>query len=129
MAFALAVDGFRLAGYRPEVISALDVRNAELVVAIDTDLPPEARESDAPSEVWNGFPPMREEYFPSRAALKARVESLVERLAAMHARLHGGTSDPVVHEPADTPPRSVVAALAARANDDSTAGARRRARR
>jgi protein-tyrosine-phosphatase len=102
MAFALAVDGFRLAGYRPEVISAPDVRNAKLVVAIDTDLPPEARESDAATEVWNGFPPMREEYFPSRAALKARVEALVDQLAATHARLHRGTSDPVVHEPADT---------------------------
>ena len=36
MAFALAIDGFRLDGYRPRVISADDVRSAELVVAIDT---------------------------------------------------------------------------------------------
>lgn len=82
MAFALAVDGFRLDGYRPRVISADDVRRAELVVAIDTELPPEARPGDSATEVWQGFPPMREEYFASRAALRARVEALVERLAA-----------------------------------------------
>ena len=82
MAFALAVDGFRLDGYQPRVISADDVSSAELVVAIDTELPPEARPGDSATEVWQGFPPMREEYFASRTALKARVEALVERLAA-----------------------------------------------
>jgi hypothetical protein len=81
MTFALAIDGFRLDGYRPQVISAADVRAAELVVAIDTGLPPEAQASASTTEVWQGFPPMREQYFPSRAALEARVEALVERLA------------------------------------------------
>lgn len=78
MTFALALDGFRLAGYRPRVISTDDVRAAELVVAIDTRAPADARAV----EVWDGFPPMREQYFPSREALAARVEALVERLAA-----------------------------------------------
>ena len=82
MAFALALDGFRLDGYRPRVISADDVRGAELVVAIDTELPPDARPSASSTEVWRGFPPMRERYFPSRRVLKARVEALVKRLAA-----------------------------------------------
>jgi protein-tyrosine-phosphatase len=81
MAFALAIDGFRLDGYRPRVISADDVRSADLVVAIDTDLPPAAHASDSRTEVWQGFPPMREDYFPSRRALKTRVEALVDRLA------------------------------------------------
>jgi protein-tyrosine-phosphatase len=81
MAFALALDGFRLDGYRPRVISPDDLRSAELVVAIDTELPAHARSSDSHTEVWRGFPPMREQYFPSREALKARVEALVERLA------------------------------------------------
>ena len=81
MAFALAVDGFRLDGYRPHVVSADDVRNAELVVAIDTDLPPDVRPSNAATELWQGFPPMREKYFASREVLKARVEAVVERLA------------------------------------------------
>ena len=85
MAFALAIDGFRLDGYRPRVISAEDVRGAELVVAIDTELPQEVRASDPVTEVWQGFPPMREQYFPSRAALEARVEALVERLAGADA--------------------------------------------
>ena len=82
MAFALAVDGFRLDGYRPQVISADDLRAAELVVAIEMDLPPDARASASNRELWQGFPPMREQYFPARTALKARIEALVERLAA-----------------------------------------------
>ena len=81
MAFALAIDGFRLGGYRPEVLSADDVRSAELVVAIDTELPPDVQPGAAVAEHWDGFPPMREQYFPSRAALKSRVQALVERLA------------------------------------------------
>jgi hypothetical protein len=81
MTFALAIDGFRLDGYRPRVISAADTDAAELVVAIDTELPPEARTPVSHAEVWQGFPPMREQYFPSRRALKARVEALVARLA------------------------------------------------
>ena len=82
MAFALALDGFRLDGYRPRVVSSDDIRAAELVVAIDTELPDDTRASGPAPEVWNGFPPMREQYFPSREALKARVEALVERFAA-----------------------------------------------
>ena len=84
MTFALAIDGFRLDGYRPQVISTEDARAAEFVVAIDTELPPEVRPSVPRTEVWQGFPPMREQYFPSRRALKVRVEALVERLAAAH---------------------------------------------
>jgi hypothetical protein len=83
MRFALALDGFRLDGYRPQVVDAADARGAELVVVIDTELPPEALVSDgARTELWQGFPPMREQYFPSRAALEEQVESLVARLAA-----------------------------------------------
>jgi hypothetical protein len=80
MRFALALDGYRLAGYEPHVVSADDARGAQLVVAIDTELP---SLGDAPAAVlWQGFPPMREDYFPSRAALRERVAALVERLAA-----------------------------------------------
>lgn len=93
MAFALAIDGFRLDGYRPRVISPDDARSAELVVAIDTELPSDAVPSGDHTEVWQGFPPMREQYFPSREALKARVEALVERLAGASAR-HASGSGP-----------------------------------
>jgi hypothetical protein len=85
MAVALALDGFRLDGYRPRVVSVDDLHGAELVVAIDTELPADARPEALRTEVWRGFPPMRERYFPSRTALKARVEALVERLALPHA--------------------------------------------
>jgi protein-tyrosine-phosphatase len=80
MVLALALDGFVLGGYRPAVVSAHDTRDAELVIAIDTDLP--IPHDATRGERWEGFPPMREEYFASRKALKARVESLVSRLAA-----------------------------------------------
>jgi hypothetical protein len=85
MTFALAIDGFRLAGYRPRVISSDEARRAELVVAIETELPANLRPRDSASEFWHGFPPMREEYFASREVLKARVEALVERLAQADA--------------------------------------------
>ena len=90
MQFALAVDGFRLNGYRPKVVSPDDVRGAEQVVIVqgtdDTVLPPEAQSVVHESEEWQGFPPMREHYFPSRAALRARVEDLVQRVAAKDER-------------------------------------------
>jgi hypothetical protein len=83
MRFALALDRFRLGGFRPRVVDADDVRGAELLVLIDTELPPAAAvNGGAPAEHWQGFPPMREQYLPSRAALEERVETLVERLAA-----------------------------------------------
>lgn len=82
MTVALALDGFRLDGYRPEVVSGADAAAAELIVAIDSELPEAVRPHAPSTEVWRGFPPMRERYFPSRAALKTRVEALVERLAA-----------------------------------------------
>ena len=86
MIFALAVDGFRLDGYRPQVISREDVHDVELVVLIkstdDTELPPDVRAEVRHSDVWQGFPPMRERYFPSRAALRERIETLVTRLAS-----------------------------------------------
>lgn len=78
---ALALDGFRLAGFRPRVVSTTDTRHAALLVAIDTELPGGVVAAAGPVETWNGFPPMRERYVPSRAALKTRIEALVERLA------------------------------------------------
>jgi protein-tyrosine-phosphatase len=86
MIFALAVDGFRLDGYRPQVVSREDVDAAELVVVLqssdDTELPPDARAEVRNSEVWQGFPPMREQYLPSRAALRERIETLVDHLGS-----------------------------------------------
>lgn len=82
MKLALALDGLRAGGYRPHVISAADVREAEHVILIDTELPPSATAAGAEIETWSGFPPMREQYFASRAALRTRVEALVARLAA-----------------------------------------------
>jgi hypothetical protein len=82
MRLALALDGYRLAGYRPHVVSVDDARSAELVVSIDTELPSLGSVHPTASELWDGFPPMRERYWPSRAALRQRVEALVERFAS-----------------------------------------------
>jgi hypothetical protein len=86
MRFALAVDGFRLNGYQPHVVTADEARGAEHVVLVqgtdDTVLPPDMQADVRDSEVWRGFSPMRENYFPARAALRAKVEDLVARLAA-----------------------------------------------
>jgi hypothetical protein len=86
MRFALAIDGFRLNGYRPKVVTPADVRGAEHVVIVqstdDTVLPPDTQATGHDSEAWQGFPPMREHYFPAREALRAKITDLVERLAA-----------------------------------------------
>jgi hypothetical protein len=87
MRLALALDGFRSGGYRPQVISAADVQGAERVILIDTELPSSASAPGVTIESWSGFPPMRERYFASRAALETRVEDLVARLAASSADL------------------------------------------
>jgi len=82
MKLALALEGFRVGSYRPQVISAADVQRADRVILIDTDLPASTSAAGAAIERWGGFPPMREQYFASRAALRTRVEELVARLAA-----------------------------------------------
>ena len=87
MRLALALDGFRVGSYRPRVISAEDVEAAERVILIDdAELPRGASATGASVETWAGFPPMREKYFESRAALKTRVEQLVARLASSQSR-------------------------------------------
>src|SRR5262245_27491005 len=59
MRFALALDRFRLDGYRPKVIDAADARGAELLVAIDTELPAEVLVGPSTlAERRPGFPPM-----------------------------------------------------------------------
>lgn len=83
MRFALALDGFFLRGFRPRVIDEVDAESAEIVVAIDARLPAEARiPAGVRVEHWQGFPPMRERYHPSRRALRDRVRALVDRLAS-----------------------------------------------
>ena len=81
MKLALALDGMRLGDYRPQVISAADLVHAQHVILIDdAELPVSLSDTSAAIERWSGFPPMREQYFASRAALQTRVEELVVRL-------------------------------------------------
>jgi hypothetical protein len=80
MKLALALDGLWLGDYRPQVISAADLAHAQRVILIDAELPASLSDTRAAIERWSGFPPMREQYFASRAALQTRVEELVARL-------------------------------------------------
>jgi protein-tyrosine-phosphatase len=82
MRLALRLDGLRVGEYRPQVVTSADLRRAERVIVIDTQLPANLSRSGVAMESWAGFPPMREEYFASRAALRQRVEALVAQLAA-----------------------------------------------
>jgi protein-tyrosine-phosphatase len=78
MELALALDGYRVGDYTPRVISATDVGDSERVILIDdAPLPSAASVGGAVIERWEGFPAMRDQYFASRAALRARVEALV----------------------------------------------------
>src|SRR5262245_19771531 len=111
MVLALALDGYRLGGYRPQVISAEEARSAKLVVLIDTELPPGVRLEERATVRWDGFPPMREQYFTSRAALLERVEGLVARLAKARALAPETTFHPL----SDVNPLSAQPPVPARA--------------
>ena len=89
MTFALLTDGFRLDGYKPQVVDAGDVARTLRVILIDTQLPPAVSASEARVERWGGFPPMREQYFASRAALQVKLNALVASIAA-EERAWGG---------------------------------------
>jgi protein-tyrosine-phosphatase len=85
MRVALAIDGFRLDGYQPQMIASEDARRAEHVIVIEggTTLPSHVQvPAHATTEQWQGFPAMRDEYFASRSELRRRVEALVEQLSA-----------------------------------------------
>jgi len=86
MRLALALDGFGIGDYEPRVVGFAEVRAAERVILIDAQLPSSVAVPDRPIETWTGFPPMREKYFESRAALRVRVEGLVDRLANSSTR-------------------------------------------
>ena len=75
-----------LAVFRPRVVPTTDAGAAALLVATDTELPEDVAAVPGSVVAGGGFPPMRERYVPSRAALKTRIEALVERLARAEER-------------------------------------------
>lgn len=81
MRLALALEGFRVGHYEPELLTSADAQSAEHVILIDTELPASVEIEEAKLIRWGGFPPMREKYFKSRAALQPLVEELVQELA------------------------------------------------
>jgi arsenate reductase len=81
MRLALLLDGLFAGRYHPIVLTPDDVVKGTRLILIDVDLPHTVRPQGS-VERWTGFPPMREDYWASRAALQLRIEDLVARLAA-----------------------------------------------
>ena len=104
MKVALTFDRLWVGDYRPQVVSAADLAGAQRVILIDTELPRPLSAEGAAIERWSGFPPMREQYFASRAALRTRVEELVARLAASAGPSHPVSSLPLHGRASPIPP-------------------------
>jgi protein-tyrosine-phosphatase len=76
----LQADGVDVSSFRPAAVDSVDVANAVRVVAISTQLPSKVR-IDAPQiEQWNDVPAASSDYAAARAAIKAHVAELIERL-------------------------------------------------
>ena len=76
----LTAEGFDVSSFRAAAVTATDVSAADLVVTIGTALPASASAEVSKIEEWNDIPPVSSDYTRSRAALKARVAELLERL-------------------------------------------------
>jgi sterol desaturase/sphingolipid hydroxylase (fatty acid hydroxylase superfamily)/protein-tyrosine-phosphatase len=74
-------EGFDVSGFRPSAVSARDVQASERVITIGTTLPTSAESPPAKLERWDDIPAASTNYAASSAALKARVEELIESLA------------------------------------------------
>ena len=68
------------AGFTPAPVSAKDVAGAARVVTFDVSLPATAEASSITR--WNGLPALSDGFGPANAAIKARVEALINELEA-----------------------------------------------
>jgi arsenate reductase len=81
IASALDAEGFDGSGYHPSAVSASDVTASERVIAIGVALPSAATPDTSTVEQWNDVPAASVDYAAARAALKAHVEDLIERMS------------------------------------------------
>jgi sterol desaturase/sphingolipid hydroxylase (fatty acid hydroxylase superfamily)/protein-tyrosine-phosphatase len=77
----LEKEGFDVSGFRPSAVSAQDILASERVITIGATLPARVESPQSKVERWDDVPAVSTDYAASSAALKARVEELVESLA------------------------------------------------
>jgi protein-tyrosine-phosphatase len=81
VAVELRRDGFDVGGFAPRAVTPADRATAARVVAIGVEASSLEVPTGVPAETWNGIPPASESYAETRDTLKARVESLLDRIA------------------------------------------------
>ena len=77
---ALRADGFDVAAFRPQALTAADVARSARVVAIGVDLGPLAAKAGPRAVRWDGVPPVSTHYPDARRDLVARIDRLLEEL-------------------------------------------------
>ena len=86
IARALRDDGFDVAEFRPEKVTAGDVAAAQRVIAIGVDLPASAQTSPASVKHWNDVPPASVDYPTARDALMRHIEELIDEMSSSSPR-------------------------------------------
>jgi len=79
---ALRADGFDVALFQPQRLTAADVAGAVRVVAIGADLGPLSAKAGPRAVRWDGVPPVSTHYADARRDLVARIDRLLEELRA-----------------------------------------------
>jgi arsenate reductase len=82
VASGLAAEGLNVSGWKPKAVSEDDLKRAERVVSLATDLPKRTPSVKPKLLEWNDIPPVSEDYGAARAAIVREVEKLIDKLAA-----------------------------------------------
>jgi protein-tyrosine-phosphatase len=80
IASALRQDGFDVSQFTPQRASAADLAQASRIVAIGVNLAPLNPAAGAPIENWHDVPAASLDYAAARAALKERVNAMLDEL-------------------------------------------------
>lgn len=83
---SLGDDGFDVAAFRPQALTAADVARAARVVAIGVDLGPLGAPAGHRAVRWDGVPPVSTRYPEARRDLTARIEGLLRELKAARVK-------------------------------------------
>ena len=80
IAAALHTDGIDVSDFRPAKVESAEVAEAARIVTIGADLPAGVPADEQRVERWNDIPPASTDYAAARAALKAHIDDLIQRL-------------------------------------------------
>lgn len=75
----LIKDSFDITGWKPQLVSELDIKNAYKVIAFDCKL----QKKDSTSivvEQWDGIPPISKDYNTARNEIVTKVNELIAKL-------------------------------------------------